>query len=34
MATPMPPTDTLRFRIGNDLDWRASVPPHAIQVEV
>jgi metallo-beta-lactamase family protein len=27
-------TDTLRFRIGNELGWRASVPPHAIQVEV
>jgi metallo-beta-lactamase family protein len=27
-------TDTLRFRIGNELGWRASVPPHAQPVEV
>jgi metallo-beta-lactamase family protein len=27
-------TDSLRFRIGNELSWRASVPPHAQPVEV
>ena len=27
-------TDTLRFRIGNELGWRASVPQHAQTVEV
>ena len=27
-------TDTLRFRIANELGWRASVPPHAQAVEV
>jgi metallo-beta-lactamase family protein len=27
-------TDTLRFRIGNELHRRASVPPHAHTVEV
>jgi metallo-beta-lactamase family protein len=27
-------TDTLRFRIGNELGWHASVPPHAVGVEV
>jgi len=26
-------TDTLRFRIGNELGWQASVPPHAQTVE-
>jgi metallo-beta-lactamase family protein len=26
-------SDTLRFRIGNELGWRASVPPHAQTVE-
>ncbi len=26
-------TDTLRFRIGNELGWRASVPPHAQTVD-
>jgi metallo-beta-lactamase family protein len=26
-------TDALRFRIGNQLGWRASVPPHAATVE-
>jgi metallo-beta-lactamase family protein len=26
-------TDTLRFRIGNELGWAASVPPHAQTVE-
>jgi metallo-beta-lactamase family protein len=26
-------TDALRFRIGNELGWRASVPPHAQMVE-
>ena len=26
-------TDALRFRIGNELGWRASVPPHAQTVE-
>ena len=26
-------TDTLRFRIGHELGWRASVPPHAQPVE-
>jgi metallo-beta-lactamase family protein len=26
-------TDMLRFRIGNELHWRASVPPHAQTVE-
>jgi metallo-beta-lactamase family protein len=26
-------TDSLRFRIGNELGWRASVPPHAISVD-
>jgi metallo-beta-lactamase family protein len=26
-------TDMLRFRIGNELGWRASVPPHAQTVE-
>ena len=25
--------DELRFRIGNELGWRASVPPHAQTVE-
>jgi metallo-beta-lactamase family protein len=27
-------TDALRFRIGNELGWRSSVPPHAQSVEV
>jgi metallo-beta-lactamase family protein len=27
-------TDALRFRIGNELGWQASVPPHAQSVEV
>ncbi len=27
-------TDALRFRIGNELGWQASVPPHAQTVEV
>ena len=27
-------TDALRFRIANELGWRASVPPHAQTVEV
>ena len=27
-------TDTLRSRIGNELGWRASVPPHAQPVDV
>jgi metallo-beta-lactamase family protein len=27
-------TDALRFRIGNQLGWRASVPPHGQAVEV
>jgi metallo-beta-lactamase family protein len=26
-------TDALRFRIGNELGWQASVPPHAQSVE-
>jgi metallo-beta-lactamase family protein len=26
-------TDALRFRIGNELGWRASVPPHAQAVD-
>jgi metallo-beta-lactamase family protein len=26
-------TDALRFRIGNELGWRASVPPHGQSVE-
>ena len=26
-------TDALRFRIGNELGWRASVPPHAQTLE-
>lgn len=26
-------TDALRFRIGNELGWKASVPPHAQTVE-
>jgi metallo-beta-lactamase family protein len=26
-------SDTLRFRIGNELGWRASVPPHGQTVE-
>lgn len=26
-------TDTLRFRIGNELGWRASVPPHGQVIE-
>ena len=26
-------TDALRFRIGNELGWRASVPPHAQVLE-
>ena len=26
-------TDSLRFRIGNELGWRASVPPHAQTVD-
>jgi len=26
-------TDTLRFRIGNELGWRASVPPHAQTID-
>jgi metallo-beta-lactamase family protein len=26
-------TDVLRFRIGNELGWRASVPPHAQAVD-
>ncbi len=26
-------TDALRFRIGNELAWQASVPPHAMAVE-
>jgi metallo-beta-lactamase family protein len=26
-------TDALRFRIGNELGWNASVPPHALAVE-
>jgi metallo-beta-lactamase family protein len=27
-------TDRLRFRIGNELGWKASVPPHAQTVDV
>lgn len=27
-------TATLRFRIGNELGWHASVPPHAQPVEL
>jgi metallo-beta-lactamase family protein len=26
-------TDALRFRIGNELGWKASVPPHALTLE-
>jgi len=26
-------TDALRFRIGHELGWRASVPPHAQTVQ-
>jgi metallo-beta-lactamase family protein len=26
-------TDALRFRIGNELGWPASVPPHAVGIE-
>jgi hypothetical protein len=27
-------TDRLRFRIGNELGWKASVPPHAQTLDV
>jgi metallo-beta-lactamase family protein len=26
-------SDALRFRIGHELGWRASVPPHGQTVE-
>jgi metallo-beta-lactamase family protein len=27
-------TDRLRFRLGHEMGWRASVPPHAQTVEI